>query len=277
MSPTLLVARYPHKSNPRAKAWIRRRRSTDRVQGGNDPRLRQTTGLRPPVLIVRAKHPNQHPRRVPLVIVPMPLTRPSLAFAPPKNIKQSAWIAVSAYVAHTAPSSKHRVCRTASIETTTPNLNAFSLSFSPVCNKQPLSSGVEHNFCARKVVAALVEDAASRLEPNEDTSGSGGFTEDGFVSVGGAISAIGVELRRRISHALGGKSLEELVEPHRTDMSGLQVRPTTSSNSGSSSLRCCSVFVCVCVCEREFIPADRFGCLLLVYSAAVSQLFRTTP
>lgn len=72
-------------------------------------------------------------------------------------------------------------------------------------------------------IAALVEDAASRLEPSEGTGGSGGFTEDAFVTVDAAVSAIGVELRDRISHALGGRSLEDLVEPHRTDMSGLQV------------------------------------------------------
>lgn len=78
----------------------------------------------------------------------------------------------------------------------------------------------------RAQIAALVEDAASRLEPNEDTSGGGGggFTEDAFVSVSSAVSAIGAELRDRISHALGGISLEDLVGPHRTDMSGLQVQ-----------------------------------------------------
>lgn len=69
-----------------------------------------------------------------------------------------------------------------------------------------------------------MEGAACRLEPNEDASGrGGGFTEDAFVSVGDAVSAIGAELRDRISCALARKSLEELVESHRKNMSGLQV------------------------------------------------------
>lgn len=83
----------------------------------------------------------------------------------------------------------------------------------------PSSSHADH-----AQIAALVEDAADRLEPNDDTSGGGGgFTEDEFITVSGAVSVIGAELRDRISHALGRKSLEDLVEPHRTDMSGLRV------------------------------------------------------
>lgn len=89
----------------------------------------------------------------------------------------------------------------------------------PPCDRDCSRTSVKH-----VQIAALVEDAANRLEPNEDTSVGGGFTEDAFVSVSGAVSAIGVELRDRISHALAGRGLDELVEPHRTDMSGLQVR-----------------------------------------------------
>eukprot|EP00903_Cladosiphon_okamuranus_P011029 g10416.t1 len=87
-------------------------------------------------------------------------------------------------------------------------------------------------------IPTLVDEAACRLEPNEDASGrGGGFTEDAFVSVGGAISAIGVELRERISHALAGKSLEEVMGPHRKDMSALQVELRGSGEPARLSLR----------------------------------------
>ena len=96
-------------------------------------------------------------------------------------------------------------------------------------------------------IVALVEDAIHRLEPNEDTSGRGGLTEDAFedafVSVRGAISAIGAELRDRISHALAERSLQELVEPHRTDMSGLQVSDTNKPISSFCLLPRCWCFV----------------------------------
>lgn len=111
---------------------------------------------------------------------------------------------------------KHRVCRPGSTETTNPQC------LLPPRNTTFVVPTPTHLLCAQ--IAALVEDAVNRLGQNDDTGGSGGFTEDAFVSVSGAVSAIGVELRDRISHALGGRSLEELVEPHRTDMSGLQVR-----------------------------------------------------
>ena len=90
----------------------------------------------------------------------------------------------------------------------------------------PCFTTFEHLWDPYAQIVTLVEEAASRLEPYEDGSGGGGggFTEDAFISVGGAIAAIGSDLRDRISHALGGTSLEELVEHHRTDMSGLQVR-----------------------------------------------------
>lgn len=66
----------------------------------------------------------------------------------------------------------------------------------------------------------MVEDAVQRLDPDEDT----GIETDDFVTVAEASSALGSELRARISHALRDKSLEEMVETQRTDMTGLQVR-----------------------------------------------------
>eukprot|EP00752_Nemacystus_decipiens_P011479 g10191.t1 len=86
-------------------------------------------------------------------------------------------------------------------------------------------------------IAGLVEEAANRLEPTEDTSASGGFTEDAFVTVSGAVSAMGVELRDRISHALAGNSLEELVKHERMDMPGLQVELRGAGEPARLSLR----------------------------------------
>ncbi len=87
----------------------------------------------------------------------------------------------------------------------------------------PLRSGISQ-------VTALVEDAVNRLEPDEDAANGGDdggsdgdFPQGIYVSVGDAVSAIGGELRDRISHALASRSLEELVELHRVDMPGLQV------------------------------------------------------
>jgi len=83
---------------------------------------------------------------------------------------------------------------------------------------------------ARPKVTALVEDAVSRLKPDEDEDpanggggGDGDVPEYPVVSVGDAVSSIGGELRHLISHALASRSLDELVELHRTDMPGLQV------------------------------------------------------
>lgn len=59
-----------------------------------------------------------------------------------------------------------------------------------------------------------------RLDPDEET----GAVTDDFFSVAEASAALGSELRGRISHALRGKSLEEMAETQRTDMAGLQVR-----------------------------------------------------
>lgn len=69
----------------------------------------------------------------------------------------------------------------------------------------------------------MVEEAAHRLEANDESTGDGGCTEDAFITVKGLVAAVGVDLRERISHALGKHRLEELVESQLTDLAGLQV------------------------------------------------------
>lgn len=79
-------------------------------------------------------------------------------------------------------------------------------------------SGV--SFCALPQISNLIRDALKRLDPHDDADSD---AEGPFVSVKVALAAMDAELRARISHALGGKSLEELVEGHRNDMPGFQV------------------------------------------------------
>lgn len=75
-------------------------------------------------------------------------------------------------------------------------------------------------FCALLQVANLIHEAVSRLDPHDDADSD---AEGPFVGVKEALAAMGAELQARISHVLGGKSLEELVEDHRKDMPGFQV------------------------------------------------------
>lgn len=52
------------------------------------------------------------------------------------------------------------------------------------------------------------------------------------MSIGETVKALGPELVERVSHALCNRSLEELVEQHRTEMTGLQVKDATGARAG---------------------------------------------
>lgn len=70
-------------------------------------------------------------------------------------------------------------------------------------------------------VSALVEEAVKRLDPDETADG---YAEEQTVTFAGVLAVLGPQIRSRITHAFGDKSLEELAVHHRTDMAGLQVR-----------------------------------------------------
>ncbi|CAN0093832.1 unnamed protein product, partial [Ectocarpus sp. 12 AP-2014] len=83
-------------------------------------------------------------------------------------------------------------------------------------------------------VANLIHEAVNRLDPHDDADSD---AEGPFVGVKEALAAMGAELQARISHALGGKSLEELVEGHRKDMAGFQMELRGSGEPVRLSLR----------------------------------------
>lgn len=68
------------------------------------------------------------------------------------------------------------------------------------------------------------------MDPDETVDG---YAEDQTVSFVKALAVLGPEIRARVTHAFGDKSLEELAVRHRTDMAGLQVR------EGSGQRRLC--------------------------------------
>lgn len=72
----------------------------------------------------------------------------------------------------------------------------------------------------RQTVSTLVEEAAKRLDPDETVDG---YAEEQTVTFVEALAVLGPEIRARVTHAFGDKSLEELAVRHRTDMAGLQV------------------------------------------------------
>lgn len=69
----------------------------------------------------------------------------------------------------------------------------------------------------------MLEEAAKRLDPDETAASEYGYPEDQTITFSDALASMGHQLRSRITHAFGEKSLEELVQPHRTDMAGIQV------------------------------------------------------
>lgn len=85
-----------------------------------------------------------------------------------------------------------------------------------------------HHAPKLRQVSALIEKTVQRLDPDEET---GTDIDEGFITVGEAITALGPKVRALISRALCGKSLEDLVQTHRTDMAGLQVRLYDSRKS----------------------------------------------
>ena len=74
----------------------------------------------------------------------------------------------------------------------------------------------------------MLEEAAKRLDPNETASSEYGYPEDQTITFSDALASIGHQLRSRITHAFGEKSLEELVQLHRTDMAGIQVNDSVA-------------------------------------------------
>lgn len=78
----------------------------------------------------------------------------------------------------------------------------------------------------------LVEETAKRLDPDETVDG---YAEEQTVTFAGVLEVLGPEIRARVTHAFGDKSLEELAVRHRTDMAGLQVRE-------ESGKRCSALF-----------------------------------
>lgn len=67
--------------------------------------------------------------------------------------------------------------------------------------------------------AISISSSGNSYKSNKDTT-----KDDGrFISVAAAVVAIGTVLQTIISRALGGKSLEEMVETHRANIQGLQV------------------------------------------------------
>ncbi|CAB1097206.1 unnamed protein product [Ectocarpus sp. CCAP 1310/34] len=74
----------------------------------------------------------------------------------------------------------------------------------------------------------------ARLDPHDDADSD---AEGPVVGVKEALAAVGAELRARISHALGGKGLEELVEGHRKDLPGFQMELRGSGEPVRLSLR----------------------------------------
>ncbi|CBJ28265.1 conserved unknown protein [Ectocarpus siliculosus] len=83
-------------------------------------------------------------------------------------------------------------------------------------------------------VTNLIHEAVNKLDPHDDTDSD---AEGPFVGVKEALAAMGAELQTRISHALGRKSLEELVEGHRKDMPGFQMELRGSGEPVRLSLR----------------------------------------
>lgn len=66
----------------------------------------------------------------------------------------------------------------------------------------------------------LVKEALNRLDPFDD---EGDRIKENTISIHEAVEAIGTKLRDRLSHALKGHSLEDLVKAMRVELSGLQV------------------------------------------------------